>query len=84
MTLRKGTLLFLVAALAVTATPLLAQDICQSVAGNLVANCGFETGDFTGWTQSGNLGLHRRHRRRFAFSGNYAAYLGPIGQRRLS
>jgi len=27
---------------------------CSSVAGNLVANCGFETGDFTGWTLSGN------------------------------
>jgi len=24
------------------------------VAGNLVANCGFETGDFTSWTLSGN------------------------------
>jgi hypothetical protein len=29
-------------------------DTCGSVAGNLVANCGFETGDFTGWTLSGN------------------------------
>src|SRR5271163_3417918 len=28
-------------------------DICTSSA-NLVANCGFETGDFTGWTLSGN------------------------------
>jgi hypothetical protein len=27
---------------------------CSAVAGNLVANCGFETGDFTGWTLSGN------------------------------
>jgi hypothetical protein len=24
--------------------------LCDSVPGNLVANCGFETGDFTGWT----------------------------------
>jgi hypothetical protein len=28
-------------------------DIC-STPGNLVANCGFETGDFTSWTLSGN------------------------------
>lgn len=44
---------------------------------NLVVNGGFETGDFTGWIQSGNLG--------FTFvdgnphSGNDAAWLGPIG-----
>jgi len=25
-------------------------DICGAAAGNLVTNCGFETGDFTGWT----------------------------------
>ena len=28
--------------------------ICTSGAGNLVDNCGFETGDFTGWTLSGS------------------------------
>jgi hypothetical protein len=36
---------------------LLAQDppsICDSIAGNLFQSCGFETGDFSGWTQSGN------------------------------
>lgn len=27
---------------------------CDGVAGNLVSNCGFETGDFTGWTQFGD------------------------------
>jgi hypothetical protein len=31
-----------------------AGSICAGVAGNLVVNCGFETGDFTGWTLSGN------------------------------
>jgi hypothetical protein len=28
--------------------------ICDAVAGNLVNNCGFETGDFTGWSLAGN------------------------------
>jgi hypothetical protein len=32
-----------------TATP----SYCTSVTGNLVTNCGFELGDFTGWTISG-------------------------------
>jgi len=27
---------------------------CDMVAGNLVMNCGFETGDFAGWTRSGD------------------------------
>jgi hypothetical protein len=29
-------------------------DVCGSVAGNLVLNCGFESGDFTSWTLTGN------------------------------
>lgn len=32
-----------------------APSLCDSVAGNLVTNCGFENGDFSGWTLSGNL-----------------------------
>jgi hypothetical protein len=77
MKLRNATLLLLVAALAVTATPLLAQDVCQSVGGNLIANCGFETGDFTGWTQSGNTGFTGVTG--FPYSGSYAAFMGPVG-----
>ena len=31
-----------------------AASVCDATAGNLVANCGFETGDFTSWTLTGN------------------------------
>src|SRR5262249_7226650 len=31
--------------------------ICDAVIGNLVVNCGFETGDTTGWTLTGNAGF---------------------------
>ena len=58
-------------------SPAWANDICQ-VPGNLVQNCGFETGDFTGWTQSGNTGFTSVSTF-YAFSGNYGAQLGPVG-----
>ena len=55
---------------AAMATP----SLCDSIAGNLVANCGFETGDFTGWTPGWHSGVagdrlrcaYRQFRRRFA------------------
>jgi PEP-CTERM motif len=78
MKLHKATLLIVIAALAVMATPVLAQDACQSVAGNLMVNCGFETGNFSGWTQSGNLGFTSVSTG-YAFSGTYGAQLGPVG-----
>jgi hypothetical protein len=47
---------------------------CSSAQANLVTNGGFETGDFTGWTQTGNTG----------FSGvtcpsGCFAFFGPVG-----
>jgi PEP-CTERM motif len=30
---------------------------CNLVAGNLVVNCGFESGNLSGWTQTGGLGV---------------------------
>ena len=56
---------------------------CDGVDGNLVANCGFETGFFAPeWTQSGDLSVTdvdtgSRH------SGNYGAALGPVSDQGL-
>jgi hypothetical protein len=51
-------------------------DVC-TVAGNLVANCGFETGDFTSWTQSGNTGFTGVTT--VPHSGTFGAFFGPVG-----
>jgi len=50
--------------------------ICDKIAGNLVTNCGFKTGEFTGWTQTpaatgSNFGVDG-----FAHSGEDAAFFG--------
>lgn len=46
----------------------------------LVQNGGFETGDFTGWTQSGNTAYTSvASGSRYAHSGTYGAALGPSG-----
>ena len=39
-----------IALLSVAVVPLSAASLCDAVSGNLVANCGFETLDLTGWT----------------------------------
>ncbi|HVP55787.1 MAG TPA: PEP-CTERM sorting domain-containing protein [Candidatus Eisenbacteria bacterium] len=66
--------------LLVMSAPTWAQSICDGVAGNLVVNCGFEAGDFTGWTQSGNTGFTGvTSIAPYVNSGTYGAYLGPVG-----
>jgi hypothetical protein len=46
-------------------------------ASNIVVNGDFETGDFTGWTQSGNTGSTGVDTA--AHSGTFGAYFGPVG-----
>jgi hypothetical protein len=79
-------LLALVCAFAVMALPLSAASLspCGSVAGNLVANCGFETGDLTAWTAGGYFedtvvvsGSFYAYSG--ANSGNYYLFMGPVG-----
>ena len=62
--------------------------ICNTVTGNLVANCGFETGDFTGWTQGGNtannqvagtLNVISSGQTYVPNSGSFQAQVGPVG-----
>lgn len=45
----------IVFALACGAASMAKADVCGSLAGNAVANCGFESGSFSSWTLSGNL-----------------------------
>lgn len=56
--------------------------VCDAIAGNLLQNCGFETGDFTGWTTGGNFsatGVENNYDGYAANGGNYFAVLGPVG-----
>ena len=78
MKMRASLLALLLATFVVTATSASSQSICDGVAGNLVTNCGFETGDFTGWTQSGNTGT-TGVTNFMPNSGTFAAFLGPQG-----
>jgi hypothetical protein len=52
--------------------------ICDGVANNLVLNCGFETGDFTNWAQSGDLSFTGVDDLS-ANSGAFGGFFGPIG-----
>ncbi len=49
---------------------------CVNVPGNLVRNCGFETGNFEGWTQSGDTSF-TMVTGDAAHSGNFGAQIGP-------
>jgi hypothetical protein len=54
-----------------------ADDVCQGVAGNLVANCGFESGDFTGWSGTSLSDQFTGVDGLDTFSGNFESFFGP-------
>lgn len=62
------------------AAPGFANSLCDASPGNLVVNCGFETGDFTGWTVTGNDGYTFVAPDGFggANSGNFYATFGSL------
>ena len=54
----------------------------SAVAANLVSNSSFETGDFTGWTQTGNTtfnGVQCPGTGPTVGAGNCSAFFGPVG-----
>ena len=51
---------------------------CTAFPGNLAANCGFETGTFAPWIQSGDMSFTSVSARSAA-SGNFGAEFGPTG-----
>ena len=54
-----------------------ADDVCQSVAGNIVTNCGFETGDFTGWSGTSLTDSFTGVDGSDVYSGSFEAFFGP-------
>jgi len=62
-----------------------AASICDSTSGNVVTNCGFESGSFSGWSVTGNLyggigGFYVGVDGEQPNSGNYEAYFGAPSQ----
>jgi len=58
-----------------------AASICDSTSGNIVTNCGFESGSFSGWSVTGNLqggigGFYVGVDNSNPNSGNYESYFG--------
>jgi len=68
----------LLACLTLITLPVLALDVCQTDPNNHVSNCGFEYG-FLNWTLTGNTGFTGVAGPPYNYSGNYGAYLGPVG-----
>ena len=51
---------------------------CDAVMDNLVRNCGFETGTFANWTQSGDLSFTGISGPPVPHTGGFGAFFGPI------
>ena len=73
-------LFFLLASLVLAAAPAWSQGLCYTVSGNFVSNCGFETGDFTGWILYGGFPDDAVAGPPWNHTGSYGAALGPVGR----
>ena len=76
--------LFIFAAGLISAPGMFAADVCATPT-NLVANCGFDSGDFTSWTVTGTDSDPSKNGQYYGienssqFSGNFAAFFGAAG-----
>ncbi len=79
--MRKAIALFTLPLFALCAATAAKADSCMTNAANLVTNCGFETGDFTGYTGSATIGNpnYMGVDMMDPYQGNYEAYLGNPG-----
>ncbi|MGD0296410.1 MAG: hypothetical protein ABSE86_04790 [Bryobacteraceae bacterium] len=82
---RFAQLVMCIAMLGLLASPALRADpsLCDAIAGNLVTNCGFETGTFSGWTVTpganpnfSDVGVIAGN----AHSGTFHAFFGAINE----
>jgi hypothetical protein len=68
--------LLAIATLPLSATP----SYCDSLSGNLVANCGFEAGGLDGWTLGGVEGFTAASSDApFVRTGSFGAFMGAVG-----
>ncbi len=53
---------------------------CGTVTENLITNCGFETGDFTGWTRSGTTAMMAVNGSAYNIAPSQGAYQATFGR----
>jgi hypothetical protein len=75
----RATILLFAAFFVMASSPVWAQGICYGVSGNLVVNCGFETGDTSGWTLGGDTSFAGVTGSPYNNSGDFGFFNGPVG-----
>lgn len=77
-----GGLIAAAAALGFAGSAAAAPSLCNAIAGNLVANCGFETGDFTDWTatraaRGSSFGVNNDNPHSGTYEAAFGAFVPP-------